>query len=86
MIPWEKNFCRVFELPNNFPEGFLFGGGKPVTFKMIDWFNPIPEEGPDKWEDIVPMLKEFLKKKRYIVPGKKYIVITDFDEAFIFHG
>jgi hypothetical protein len=40
-----NNFCRVFELPDMFPSEFCFGGGHPVTFKIIDWFNPIPDVG-----------------------------------------
>lgn len=40
-----NNFCRVFELPELYPEGYLFNGGKPVSFMMIDWFNPVPDIG-----------------------------------------
>lgn len=36
-----NNFCRVFELPENYPSDYCFGGGIPVTFKMVDWFNPV---------------------------------------------
>ena len=36
-----NNFCRVFELPESYPRGFCFGGGRPVNFQMVDWFNPI---------------------------------------------
>ncbi|MCK4814921.1 hypothetical protein KA005_04050 [bacterium] len=36
-----NNFCRVFELPSEYPKGFCFDGGKPTIFKMIDWFNPV---------------------------------------------
>ena len=36
-----NNFCRVFEVPSEFPKGFCFGGGKPTSFKMVDWFNPV---------------------------------------------
>ncbi len=38
-----NNFCRVFKLPDSFPSEFCFGGGVPVNFQMVDWFNPIPE-------------------------------------------
>lgn len=40
-----NNFCRVFELPERFPSDFCFGGGIPVNFQMVDWFNPVPELG-----------------------------------------
>lgn len=37
-----NNFCRVFELPQKFPTDYCFGGGIPVNFQMVDWFNPVP--------------------------------------------
>ena len=39
-----NNFCRVFLLPDNYPHDYCFGRGHPVTFIMVDWFNPIPLE------------------------------------------
>lgn len=38
-----NNFCRVFELPETYPSGFCFGGGKLVTMVMQDWFYPVQE-------------------------------------------
>lgn len=40
-----NNFCRVFELPDEYPNDFCFGGGQPVNFQMVDWFNPVPDIG-----------------------------------------
>lgn len=40
----DTNFCRVFELPLEYPEGYCFGGGRPTIFRMVDWFNPVPRE------------------------------------------
>ena len=37
-----NNFCRVFEFPEGLSSEFCHGGGIPTTFKMVDWFNPIP--------------------------------------------
>lgn len=37
-----NNFCRVFRLPEEFPNKYCFGDGHPVNFQMIDWFNPVP--------------------------------------------
>jgi len=37
-----NNFCRVFELPEKFSSEYCFGGGITTTFKMVDWFNPLP--------------------------------------------
>ena len=36
-----NNFCRVFEIPERYPNEYCFGGGIPVNFEMVDWFNPI---------------------------------------------
>ena len=36
-----NNFCRVFELPMAYPEGYCFGSGKQVMMLMVDWFNPV---------------------------------------------
>ena len=40
-----NNFCRVFQVPNEYPEGYLHNGGKNVNFLMVDWFNPLGLEG-----------------------------------------
>ncbi|HUU89141.1 MAG TPA: hypothetical protein VMX17_15510 [Candidatus Glassbacteria bacterium] len=102
MIQEKLNFCRVFELPDNYPSGYrfgdgnhpsgyCFGGGVSTNFKMVGLFNPIPSEDfyekkVKRWEDYIPMIREFLLKKKYVKPNRKYIVITDFDESFIFKG
>ncbi len=39
-----NNFCRVFELPEQFSNEFCFGGGTPTTFIMVDWFHPIMDK------------------------------------------
>lgn len=84
--PYALNFCRVFELPDQYPEGFCFGGGKPVTMLMVDWFfNPWPDN-PDlkTWDDVVKVLKPFLQSKTYVKPGKRYVLITDFGTSLVF--
>ena len=91
MITESNNFCRVFELPLDYPKGFCFGGGKPVTFQMVDWFQPIPiedisENNVKVWSEYIPLLKDFLKDKNYVKPGRQYLLITDFGESFIFNS
>lgn len=83
------NFCRVFELPENYPSDFCFGRGIPVTMQMVDWFNPIsPAEvtrGQVKpWSENVSKLRDWLSTKVYVQAGRKYLLITDFGESFIF--
>ena len=83
--PYALNFCRVFELPDTYPEGYCFGGGKPVTMLMVDWFNPWPDY-PDlkTWDDVTKLLLPFLQKKVYVKPGKRYVLITDFGTSLVF--
>lgn len=84
-----NNFCRVFELPEQYPEGYCFGGGHYVDFKMVDWFQPLPREallGKNimPWSEYVCVVKSFLKGKDYVKPNRKYLLITDFGESFVF--
>lgn len=87
-----NNFCRVYRLPDSYPLEYCFGGGHQVTFTMVDWFNPIPQEdmaeygGTIKsWDHYKEGLNDFLKKKHYVIQGKKYLLITEFGESFIFN-
>lgn len=85
----DNNFGRVFELPEHYPEGFCFHGGKPVLMRMVDWFNPWPDESvvenpPETWQEVVDTLKPFLMQKIYVKPWRRYILITDFGESLIF--
>ena len=98
-----NNFCRVFELPEEFPSDFCFGGGVPVNFQMVDWFNPVPGIGQpavskEVWrkevgeievknisiEDLIDSLLPWLRDKKYIQPGKEYLILFDFGASFKF--
>jgi hypothetical protein len=88
-VTTDNNFCRVFQLPQKYPEGFCFDGGKPVTMKMVDWFQPIPvtdiiNNDVKPWEVYVPQLRKFLGQKRYVLKDCKYLLLTDFDESMVF--
>lgn len=86
----EYNFCRVYELPETYPSGYLFHGGKYVSMLMVDWFTPVPDptyqkhNGLNTWEDIENILKKFLSQKNYCKPDKTYLVVTEFGKAFTF--
>lgn len=84
----DTNFGRVFELPTSYPEGFCFGGGKPVMMKMVDWFNPWPtvdfELADVTWAEVVDRLRPWLSEKCYVQPGRTYVLITDFGESMLF--
>lgn len=102
-VTQDTNFCRVFELPQAFPGDFCFGGGIPVGFKMVDWFNPVPtmtlgpstdgmpclsgselDMTPEQNEKLRAGLLDFLSRKRYVLTGRKYLVLTDYGDAFCF--
>lgn len=87
----KNNFGRVFELPEEYPNGFCFGGGLPVEFQMVDWFNPWPPDYADpskladmEWDEFREKLTGFLLAKNYVKPGRKYLLITDFGAAWTF--
>lgn len=80
-----NNFCRVFEMPPEFPNDFCFGGGQPVMFQQVDWFNPIsglPQPAVDKetWKENVGeiQVEEFTEQqlREKVLPfiqEKKYV-------------
>lgn len=82
----ETNFCRVFELPESYPEVYCFGRQVPVSFNMVDWFNPVSDSMQDKdWEtEVKPSLIKFLVPKVYTRPGRCYLVLTDWGASFTF--
>lgn len=84
-VKQDENFCRVFEMPEQYPQGFCFGGGKDVNFKMVDWFNPVPNDIMDdfSWEEWSTKLSAFIKGKTYYKKGRTYLVFTDFCQAII---
>ena len=65
----------VYEMPEKLSDGFCFGGGKPITFMNVDWFH-VPADMT------VEKLTEFLKTKRYIKPGRKFLVVGPLTFAF----
>lgn len=57
-----NNFCRVFEFPEKYPEGYCFDGGIAVKILMVDWFNPVagvdqPGVTKEVWEREVGEIK-----------------------------
>jgi hypothetical protein len=87
-ITRDKNFIRIFEIPDKISSAFCFSGGIPVTFLMVDWFYPIPQDdfetGLKDWNYYKLQLEMFLSEKSYIKQSKKYLCLTDFGESFIF--
>ena len=83
-----NNFMRIFRIPNQFPSDFCFGGGHPVNFQIVDWFNPIPQEellsGKAKTlEKYRRGIREFIKVKNYYDPAFKFLALSDYDDVFL---
>lgn len=65
-----RTFVRVYELPDRLVAGYCHGGGVPVVFKNVDWFEAVVSEGREA-------LEEFIREKRYFRPGRAYLVLAD---------
>jgi len=100
-----NNFCRVFELPKEYPNDFCFGGDLPVNFQMVDWFCLVPKMttrgiSKEKWVEKFGPIEEkdveiekfevdlihFLRQKKYVKKGQKYLVIYEFGGSSTFDG
>jgi hypothetical protein len=87
----DNRLGRVFEIPREFPPGFLHGGGEPVSFTMVDWFDAWPHpvmntgvgQEPEDWPKVADMLREVILHKNYIREGYRYLLITDFGGSLI---
>jgi len=85
-----NNFCRVFELPESYPEDFCFNGGHLTSFKIVDWFNPVPELGTpaiskEKWIEKYQTLSS-MEKEIDFEELEKSIVSFLRQKVYIKHG
>jgi hypothetical protein len=66
----EDDFFWVYELPprHKLANGYCFGSGNPIIFTNVDWCGAggCPS---------LAAAKEFLSKKRYIKPNRRYLVL-----------
>ncbi|MGC2778047.1 MAG: hypothetical protein WA418_20660 [Bradyrhizobium sp.] len=67
---FERVFVRVYRLPDQLTDGFCFGGGKPITFVNVDWFEAIVSEGVD-------VLTKYIKSKTYFSGRARFLVLGD---------
>lgn len=79
----ERHFYFIYELPGTafLANGYTFNGGKPIQFLNVDWFegyNPTKQRNASTDE-----LNEFLGRKRYIKPGKRYLVLGSPGHTFV---
>ncbi|SDD93405.1 hypothetical protein SAMN05216337_101782 [Bradyrhizobium brasilense] len=65
-----RTFVRIYRMPERLIEGYCFGGGVPITFTNVDWFEAIIAEGR------APLVA-FIRGKTYYSPSESYLVIGD---------
>ena len=66
----EKAFIRVYRLPKKLTNGYCFGGGVPITFTNVDWFEAPVSEGR-------AMVASFIKRKAYFDREARFLVQSD---------
>jgi hypothetical protein len=62
---------NVYQLPDNLSQGYCFGGGVPIAFLNVDWFDALPEI--ERREELL----QFIKSKRYFIKGRKYLLLGE---------
>lgn len=65
-----RTFVRVYQLPVKLTDGYCFGGGKPILFLNVDWFEAIVSDGVER-------LTAFIKGKAYYRPHARFLVLGD---------
>ena len=65
-----RAFVRVYRLPAKLTNGYCFGGGVPITFMNVDWFEAPIADGRD-------VLTDFIRSKRYYDPAARFLVQSD---------
>lgn len=66
----ERRRVYVYELPERLTDGYCFGGGRPIRFQNVDWFD-VPVNEP---RDI---LVGFVKRKQYFRADRRFLVLGD---------
>lgn len=61
---------KVYRLPDKLTAGFAFGGGVPISFTNVDWFNGF--EGMTQAD-----LEAHVRQKQYFKAGGKFLVLSD---------
>lgn len=69
---FEQRMVRlhVYRMPDNLNVGYCFGGGNPVGFLNVDFFD-VP------WNMTRDDVVAFVKGKRYFDAGRRYLVIAE---------
>jgi hypothetical protein len=66
----DRVFLRVYRLPEKLTNGYCFGGGVPIAFTNVDWFEAFVEDGREK-------LVQFIRGKQYYRRDARFLVLGD---------
>ncbi len=66
----DRVFLRVYRLPEKLTNGYCFGGGVPISFMNVDWFEAFVEDGREK-------IIEFIRGKQYYRRDARFLVLGD---------
>ena len=95
-ITQNDNRIKIFRLPEAYPSDFCFGGGHPVTFQLVDWFDPLDHQR--LYNDTVVILSgealqeqrervdKFIRCKNYYDPNFQYLAITSYGDTQLIQG
>lgn len=85
-----EDFARVLEIPATAEIGhhpYCFGGPQPYPVNIVDWFDARgawpADVDHDQWRK---ELAEFIANKRYIRPGKHYVIVCDSGDVIAVTG
>jgi hypothetical protein len=73
----------VYRLPKKLSDGYAFGGGKPIGFLNVDWFEGDGYPGQDG-PATRQQLTEFIRGKRYFNGKARFLVLGPIpDQVFV---
>lgn len=73
--PKRSSMIQVYRLPEKLTNGFCFGGGQPIEFENVDWFNAEPVRGSAGPTEA--QVRAFVMSKRYYDPKARFLVLDD---------
>lgn len=68
-------FVRIYRLPEKLTDGFCFGGGRPIAFMNVDWFDVPDSMGRSK-------LEAFVRTKSYFDSAASFLVLGGWRTSF----
>ncbi len=73
---------RVYRLPEKLTDGYCFGGGRPISFLNVDWFDTPPADMGITLTRC--MIEDEVRRKTYFDPRARFLVLDDrADETFV---